>query len=99
MRIKYSPVKWNPYAKDSFSKNTLPDSKIEYVNENIIKIDGEEIEFDATSHFFPDIGTLTKGLIQEAHRNADTNELFLTVRRFYTKDWKTWYKDDYTTIG
>ena len=87
MKIKYCPVKWNPYAEAQYGAGTKPDTEIEIANDNTITVDGEEYEFDDDSAEYPDINEQTNGVIPEAHREA--GELFLTVRRFYTEtcDW------------
>ncbi len=85
MKIKYSPVKWNEYAKIESN----PDTEIEIINENTISVDGELFEFDESAVIFPDVHAKTNGIIQEAHR--EDGALFVTVRRFYTQscEWDT----------
>ena len=89
MKIKYCPVKWNPYAETQYPEGTKSDSEIEITNDNTLTVDGEEYEFDDESAEYPDINDQTAGVITEAHREG--GELFVTVRRFYTEvcDWDT----------
>ena len=92
MKIKYSPIKWNSYAKIE----AFPDTVVEFVDENSIRIDGELYEFD-DSVIFPDIRTQTNGVIEDAHR--EVGELYLTIRRFYTDDHDLkWDTGDYHEI-
>lgn len=79
MKIRYSPVSWNEYAKLPF----LPNTETVFVDENSVTVDGELYEFD-DSVIFPDIRTQTNGVIEDAHR--EVGELYLTIRRFYTDD-------------
>ncbi len=88
MKIKYSPIKWNKYAKIEANENT----EIEIKDNNSITIDDELFEFDIESITFPDIHEQTNGLMLEAHRTDD--ELFITVRRFYTENCE-WDTGDY----
>ena len=92
MKIKYSPVKWNEYAKI----NSLPDTEIKFIDENSIMIDGETYEFDEGIQF-PDITQQTNSVILDAYRDAG-GELFLTVRRFYTESCKEWDTGGYHEI-
>lgn len=92
MKLKYSPVKWNPYAKIE----ALPDTEITPVDENSILIDGELFEFDELSVEFPDIRTQTRNYITEAKRESE--ELFITVRRFYTRTCQPWDTGGYHEI-
>lgn len=66
-----------------------PDTTIEFVDENSIKVDGELHEFDANSVVWPDIRAQTNGAVQEAYRD-EAGELYLTVRRFYTDSCLAW---------
>jgi len=91
MKIKYSPVKWNEHARIEAEPNT----QINYIDENTIKIDGELYEFDNESITFPEIHSQTNGIILEAHRTDE--ELFIIVRRFYT-DSCPWDTGDYQEI-
>lgn len=93
MKIKYSPCKWNEYAKI----DARPDTDIEVVDANSIKIDGELYEFDTESIQFPDIYTQTDGKILNAYRD-ESNILYITVRRFYTYDCTEWDDGEYNEI-
>ena len=92
MKIKYSPIKWNEHAEIKAPADTI----IKFKDENTIKIDGELYEFDIESVQFPDIHKQTDGVILEAHRTD--NELFITVRRFYTDDCTSWDNGGYNEI-
>jgi len=92
MEVKHSPCKFNEYANIQANSNT----QINYVDENTIRIDGELYEFDKESVQFPDIYTQTDGVILEAHRTD--NELFITVRRFYTDDCTSWDNGEFNDI-
>lgn len=93
MRIKYSPIKWNPYAK----LDVFPDTEIQYINENSIKIDGVLFEFDPESVEWPDIFEQTNEIIIEAKRD-ESNELLLEIRRFFTES-REWDTGDYHVIN
>jgi len=93
MKIKYSPTKFNEYANIQANSNT----KINYVDKNTVNIDGEDYEFDIESVQFPDIHEQTDGVILEAHRTD--NELFITVRRFYTEDCTEWDTGTYGELS
>jgi len=94
MKIKYSPCKWNPYAE----LEGLPDTEIKYINENSITIDNELYEFDPDSVAFENLATLTDGIIIDAFRN-ESDELYLTVRRFYTESCTEWDNGEYHEIN
>jgi len=94
MKIKYSPVKWNEHARIEAEPNT----QINYIDENTIKIDEELYEFDNESITFPEIHSQTNGVILEANRN-EFNELFITIRRFYTADCTEWDNGEYNEIN
>lgn len=94
MKIKYSPMKWNPYAKNRFAEYIKENTEIEIVNENTIRIDGIEYSFDNASITWPDVYEQTNGSILEAHRD-ETGELYLTVRRSYTDNCSEWDTGDY----
>jgi hypothetical protein len=89
MFIKYSPIKCNSkIKKDTVAKK---------IDENTIEIDGEKYEFDPLNYVFPDIITQTKGAIIEAYRDM-SDELYITILRFYTKEWKSWYSENYIKL-
>jgi len=85
MKIKYSPIK---------SDNI--DTIIEPVDENTVKIDEEQYEFDPNSVVWPSIQEQTKGAINSAYR-VD-NELYLEIRRYYTYSCSLWDTGDYHDI-
>lgn len=97
MKIKYSPCKWNPNAAASLPSGTLPDTVIEYVDENTITIDGEPQEFPIDAVAFPGIAEASEGRILEARR--ESGELLLGARRFYTRSCAAWDTGDYQAIG
>lgn len=86
MRIKYSPVMFNAYSPACANIN--PNTEIRYVSENAINIDGLDYEFDPLDVQWPTINVDTNGVILEAHQ--DTDELWLTVRRFYSDGCSSW---------
>jgi hypothetical protein len=89
MFIKYSPIKCNTkIRKDTVTKK---------IDENTIEIDGEKYEFDPINCSFPDIRNQTNGIIIEAYRDA-SDELYITILRFYTKEWESWYSDNYVKL-
>lgn len=95
MRIKYSPIKWNEYAQLPGN----PDTQIEYVDENTLRIDEDEYVFDPESVEWPDIAEQTKGMILEAKRD-EKGELWLVVRRFYTQlAWLDWDTGEYHEVN
>lgn len=94
MKIKYSPISWNPYA----NIDALPDSEIVFVNQNSLSVDGELYEFDPLDVTWPDIREQTDGVILEAHRDA-YGTLYITVRRFYTDSCLAWDTGDYHEIN
>lgn len=70
MKLKSSPCQRDGY-----------ETKIEYVDENTIRIDGEEYSFDPTHVAWPTIAQDTNGVIlQSAYRDT---ELHLSVRMIY----------------
>jgi hypothetical protein len=77
MKIKYSPCRANT------------ETIIEKIDENTVRIDGEDYSFDAESILWDTITADTNYLIIDAHRID--GELWLTIRRFYTGacDWDT----------
>lgn len=78
MKIKYSPC------------STNRDTIIKAVDDNTIRIDGTDYEFDTESVTWPEISEQTDGAILEAHREA--GDLYVTVLRFYSgscTDWDT----------
>ena len=91
MKIKYSPCKFNEHAEIKAPADTI----IKFKDENTVRIDGELYEFDNESITFPDIHSQTNGIILEAHRTDE--ELFITVRRFYT-DTCQWDTGEYQEI-
>lgn len=92
MKIKYSPIKWNEYS----GIEALPDTEIIPVDENSISVDGELYEFNPADVEWPDISTQTGGVIIEAIRID--GELYLVVRRFYTRFCHSWDTGDYHEI-
>lgn len=92
MKIKYSPVKWNEYAKIEAS----PDTEIIPVDEDSVRIDSELYEFDPLSVEWTKIREQTRNFITEAHR--ENGELYLTIRRFYTRTCQPWDTGDYHEI-
>lgn len=92
MKLKYGPVKWNPYAKIQ----ALPDTEIIPIDENSIRIDGELYEFDPLDVEWSDIREQTGDVITEAHRESGT--LYLTIRRFYTRTCQPWDTGGYHEI-
>lgn len=84
MKIKYSPC------------HTNKDTEIEAASENTLRIDDTDYEFDLESVTWPEISTQTEGVILEAHREA--NELFVTVRRFYSGSCSGWDTGDYHAV-
>lgn len=99
MKLKYCPVMWNEYAKHNFPSNTKPETEIEVVGNNTIKIDEELYEFPPDGISCPDIREQTCGVIEEAHRD-ENGVLCLTVRRFFTKlgGELAWYSEDYIEV-
>lgn len=85
MRVKYSPC------------HTTNDTIIELSEENTLCIDGEDYEFDIASVTWPKINEQTQGVILESHR--ENGELFVTVRRFYSKDCESWDTGEYHDIS
>ena len=85
MKIKYSPIK---------SDNV--DTVIEPIDENTVKIDDEQYEFDFDSVLWPDIQEQTKGAINSAYRA--NGELYLEIRRYYTYSCSLWDTGDYHDI-
>ena len=85
MKIKYSPIK---------SDNV--DTVIEPIDENTVKINGEQYEFDTDSVVWPDIQEQTKGAINSAYRA--NGELYLEIRRYYTYSCSLWDTGDYHDI-
>ena len=93
MKIKYSPIKFNEYAK----RNAEPETRIKILDENTIEIDSKEYEFDTESVVWDDIVTQTDGVILDARRD-NSGELYITVRRFYTKDCASWDTGNYHDV-
>lgn len=91
MKIKFSPMRWNEHAKIEAEPNTI----INYINENSVEIDGELYEFEG--YEWEDIRALTNEKILEAHR--ENEELYLTIRRFYTVSCNEWDTGDYHSFG
>lgn len=94
MRIKYSPIKWNPYVHF----DALPDTVIAIIDANALSIDGEEYSFDTESIQFENLHEITNGYINDAYRD-ETGELYITVRRFYTESCQEWDTGDYHVIN
>ena len=93
MKIKYSPCKWNENARLPHKPNT----EIMVKDENTIVVDEELYEFDKKSVEWPEIVAQTNGAILEAKRDGN-DELYLTVRRFYTGSCSSWDSGDYHTM-
>jgi hypothetical protein len=91
MKLRYSPVKYN--AHSPACAGHLSDTVITVMDDNALNIDGEVYEFDPLDVAWPTISADTDGVILEAHREG--GELYVTVRRFYTSDWQSWYSEDY----
>ena len=85
MKIKYSPIK---------SGNV--DTIIEPIDENTVRINDEQYEFDTDSVVWPDIQEQTKGAINSAYRA--NGELYLEIRRYYTYSCSLWDTGDYHDI-
>ncbi len=98
MKLKYGPCLWNPHAAHHFP-GALPDTVIEVVDENTLRVDGELYEFPADGVACDDIREQTNGVIEEAHRDAD-GVLCATVRRFFSSpgDELVWYSEDYVEV-
>lgn len=84
MKLKYSPI------------NSNRDTSIKVLDQDTIEIDGEVFEFDPGSIQWPDIRQQTNGAITEAHR--EDGELYLTVRRRYTRSCSGWDTGDYHDV-
>jgi len=99
MKLKYGPCRWNPHAAHHFPANTRPDTVIEVMDENTLRVDGKDYEFPANGVSCPDIREQTNGVIEEAHRDAD-GTLCVTVRRFFSSPGGelAWYSDDYVEV-
>lgn len=98
MKLKYGPCLWNPNAAHHFP-GALPDTEIEVVDVNTLRVDGELYEFPLDGIECPDIREQTGGVIEEAHRYAD-GTLFVTVRRFFSSQGGelAWYSEDYVEV-
>jgi hypothetical protein len=96
MKLKFGPCLWNPYAAHNFP-GCLPDTVIEVLNENTLRVDGELHEFDEASVAWPEVSEQTGGRIIEARRDDD-GELWLTVRRFYSASCGVWDTEDYHEV-
>jgi len=79
--------------------NTKPETVIEVVDENTIRVDGELYEFPSDGIECPDIREQTNGVIEEAHRDSD-GTLCVTVRRFFSSPGGelAWYSEDYVEV-
>ena len=86
MKIKYSPIKSDV------------NSKIVFIDDNVLSIDNELYEFDADSVIYPDLCEITNGVILDAYRD-ETGELYVTVRRFYTNSCEEWDTGEYHEIN
>ena len=86
MKIKYSPI------------NSTTNTSILIIDDNTLSIDNELYEFDIKSILFPDIWEQTDGAILEAYRD-ESNELCVTVRRFYTDSCIDWDTGEYHEIN
>lgn len=98
MKLKYGPCRWNPNAACDFP-GCLPDTVIEVVGENTLRVDGELYEFPADGIECPDIREQTGGVIEEAHRD-ESGTLCVTVRRFFTQPGGelAWYSENYVEV-
>jgi len=85
MKIKYSPIK---------SDNV--DTVIEPIDENTVKINGEQYEFDIDSVVWPDIYQQSGETINSAYRV--NGELYLEIRRYYTYSCSLWDTGEYHDI-
>ncbi len=94
MKIIYAPCKVILPCKDL---KGLPDTEIKYIDENSIEIDGDLYEFDKDSVIFKELYFATDGRIMEAYRD-DQDELYITVRRFYTESCSGWDDGEYHDI-
>lgn len=99
MKLKYGPCMWNEHAKHNLPEWTKPNTEIEVIDSNTIKIDGELYEFPEDGVACPDIREQTNGVIEEAHRD-EHGVLCLTVRRFFTQPGGelAWYSEDYVEV-
>jgi hypothetical protein len=79
MRARYSPCQ----------SSTLPETRIRYVDENTITINGNLREFDPLCVSWPKISEDTNGEIISAYRDGG-GELHLTVRKFYRSNCSAW---------
>ncbi len=98
MKLKYGPRLWNPNAAHHFP-GANPDTVIEVIDENTLRVDGELYEFPADGVTCDDIREQTGGVIEEAHRDAD-GVLCVTVRRFFSTPGgeRAWYSEDYVEV-
>ena len=99
MKLKFGPCRWNPHAAHHFP-GALPDTVIEVVDANTLRIDGQDYEFPADGVSCPDIREQTNGVIEEAHRDAD-GTLCATVRRFFSTPGGELarYSEDYVEVA
>lgn len=99
IKLKYGPCKWNAGAKHNFPPWIKPNTEIEVIDSNTIKIDGQLYEFPANGITCPNISEQTGGVIEEAHRD-ENDVLCLTVRRFFTVPGAevAWYSEDYVEV-
>lgn len=97
MKLKYSPIMWNPNAAHNFYADVRPDTLILPLSETSLEVDGEVYEFPADVIQFDDVMTQTDGVIIEAHREG--GELYVTLRRFYTEDCSAWDTGEYQEVS
>lgn len=99
MNLQYNPCMWSEEAAYNFPPNTKPETEIDVIDDNAIRIDGELFEFPPDGIACPDIREQTGGVIEEAHRDAN-GVLCLTVRRFFTQPGVEldWYTEDYVDV-
>lgn len=95
MKLKYSPCKWNPNA--SHAAGVLPDTTVDVIDENSIRIDGETYEFDADAVAWNDVYAQSGGVILGAARDSD-GTLCLTVRRYYAGGRPSWDDGEWHTL-
>jgi len=93
MRIKYFPKAWNEFV----NKDIPHDTSIEYIDENFLRIDGKDYEFDPLSVEWPDILEQSGRMIRGVERD-ELGELWITMKRYYTKD-PIWDTGEYHEIG
>lgn len=96
MKLKYSPVKWNEFAKHNLPPWTQPDTQVRVLSETMLELDGRCYEFDTNSINFEGLIESTNGEILEAFRQD--GELYVTIRRFYTQGCSEWDTGEYHDV-